>query len=64
VLVLRRKVGETIVLTGDIKITVLAIKGEWVRIGVSAPPEITIMREEVLHAPKKAEGKEENSNEE
>ena len=38
-LVLRRKVGESIVLDGVINISVLAVEGERVKIGISAPPE-------------------------
>jgi carbon storage regulator len=50
-LVLRRKVGESIVLAGVINISVLAVEGERVKIGISAPPDITIVREELLRAP-------------
>ncbi len=48
-LVLRRKVGESIVLAGVINVSVLAVEGERVKIGISAPPDITIVREELLH---------------
>ena len=47
-LVLRRKVGESIVLAGVINISVLAVEGERVKIGISAPPDVTIVREELL----------------
>ena len=47
-LVLRRKVGESIVLAGVINVSVLAVEGERVKIGISAPPDITIVREELL----------------
>ena len=47
-LVLRRKVGESIVLAGVINIAVLAVEGERVKIGISAPPDVTIVREELL----------------
>lgn len=50
-LVLRRKVGESIVLAGVINIAVLAVEGERVKIGISAPPDVTIVREELLRAP-------------
>jgi carbon storage regulator len=50
-LVLRRKVGESIVLAGVINISVLAVEGERVKIGISAPPDVTIVREELLRAP-------------
>jgi carbon storage regulator len=46
-LVLTRKVGQSIVLTGDISIVVLAIEGERVKIGVNAPAEVSILREEL-----------------
>jgi carbon storage regulator len=47
-LVLRRKVGETIVLDGVISVSVLAVEGERVKIGIVAPPDVTIVREELL----------------
>jgi len=49
-LVLRRKVGETIVIDGVINISVLAVEGERVKIGIVAPPEVTIVRQELLKA--------------
>lgn len=48
-LVLRRKVGESIVLAGVISIYVLAVEGERVKIGINAPADVTIVREELLH---------------
>ena len=47
-LVLRRKVEESIVLGGVIKVSVLAVEGERVKLGISAPPDIIIVREELL----------------
>jgi carbon storage regulator len=47
-LVLRRKVGESIILAGSIHISVLAVEGERVKIGISAPADVTIVREELL----------------
>ena len=46
-LVLTRKVGEEIIIDGCIRVTVTAVKGEKVRIGITAPPEIRVDREEV-----------------
>lgn len=46
-LVLTRKANQSIVLSGGIRVTILGIKGGQVRIGVSAPPDVTIDREEV-----------------
>jgi carbon storage regulator len=46
-LVLSRKVGEDIVIGENIHIKVVAIRGEKVRIGISAPKEVTVDRQEV-----------------
>lgn len=47
-LVLRRKAGEAIVLNGSITIHMLAVEGERVKLGISAPPEVVIVRSELL----------------
>ena len=46
-LILTRRVGEKLIIADDIKVTVLAIKGGQVRIGVEAPDDIEIYREEI-----------------
>lgn len=46
-LVISRRIGETIVVAGNIRITVLADKGGKVRLGISAPDSVCIDREEV-----------------
>ncbi len=46
-LVLTRRVGEEIVIDGDIRITVTAVEGERVRIGVTAPESVRVDRREV-----------------
>jgi carbon storage regulator len=46
-LVLTRKVGEEIVIGDNIRVTVVELKGGKVRLGVSAPPEIAVDRDEV-----------------
>ncbi|ABQ13329.1 carbon storage regulator CsrA [Dichelobacter nodosus] len=48
-LILTRRVGETIIIDDQIKVTVLAVKGNQVRLGVQAPDEIAIHREEIYH---------------
>jgi carbon storage regulator len=48
-LVLRRKVGESIVLAGVINISILAVEGDRVKIGINAPADVTIVREELLY---------------
>ena len=47
-LVLTRKVGEGIIIGDDIKITVVELKGGGVRIGIDAPREIKVHRQEVF----------------
>ncbi len=49
-LVLTRKLGETIAIDDDIKIVVVQIKGKQVRLGIEAPRETKIHREEVYVA--------------
>jgi carbon storage regulator len=46
-LVLTRRVGEQIIIASDIQITVTAIKGERVRLGIKAPRHVRVDREEV-----------------
>lgn len=46
-LVLGRRVGETLVIGEDIKVTVLSISGNQVRLGIAAPNEVAVNREEV-----------------
>ncbi len=46
-LILTRKVGETLVIGGDIEVTVLGQKGNQVRLGVEAPREVSVHRQEI-----------------
>lgn len=46
-LILTRRVGETIVIGDDVVVTVLGIKGNQVRIGINAPKNVTVHREEI-----------------
>jgi carbon storage regulator len=48
-LVLSRRLGETLIIGDDVKITVLGISGNQVRIGIDAPKEVSIHREEVYN---------------
>ena len=47
-LILTRKPGEAIVINGDIRIRVLSIEGERVKLGVDAPREVPVLRQELL----------------
>ena len=49
-LALSRKKGEAIVINNDIEITILEVKGEQVKIGVEAPKEVKVFRQEVFNA--------------
>ncbi|MEK6730574.1 MAG: carbon storage regulator CsrA [Pseudomonadota bacterium] len=46
-LILTRRVGETLVIGDDVMVTVLGIKGNQVRIGVNAPKTVSVHREEI-----------------
>jgi len=47
-LILTRRLAETLVIGGGITVTVLDIKGSRVRIGVNAPRDVVVQREEIL----------------
>ena len=46
-LILTRKVGEKIIIGENVTVTVLAVKGSQIRIGIDAPREIQVHREEI-----------------
>ncbi|MAM71818.1 MAG: carbon storage regulator [Gammaproteobacteria bacterium] len=46
-LILTRRVGETLMIGDDVTVTVLGVKGNQVRIGVNAPKDVAVHREEI-----------------
>lgn len=46
-LILTRRVGETLVVGDEITVTVLGVKGNQVRLGVNAPKDVSVHREEI-----------------
>lgn len=46
-LILTRRVGESLIINDDITVTILGVKGNQVRVGIKAPKNISIHREEV-----------------
>ncbi|HHF6794147.1 TPA: carbon storage regulator CsrA [Haemophilus influenzae] len=46
-LILTRKVGESILIGNDISITILSVRGNQVKLGVEAPKEVSVHREEI-----------------
>jgi carbon storage regulator len=53
-LVLTRKINETIIIAENIRVTIMAIHGRKVRLAIEAPQEVAILREELVRRPGQA----------
>ncbi len=59
-LILTRRVGETVMVGEDVTVTVLGVKGNQVRIGVNAPRDVAVHREEIYQRIKHEQGDEDS----
>ncbi|MEE3609808.1 carbon storage regulator CsrA [Avibacterium paragallinarum] len=53
-LILTRKVGESLLIGDDISITILNVRGNQIKVGVNAPKDISVYREEIYQRVKEA----------
>ena len=63
-LILTRRVGETLMIGDEVTVTVLGVKGNQVRIGVNAPRDVTVHREEIYERIKQEQMAEQGNSEE
>lgn len=54
-LILTRRVGETVMIGDDVTVTILGVKGNQVRVGVNAPRDVAVHREEIFERIKREE---------
>ncbi len=58
-LILTRRVGETVVIGDDVTVTVLGVKGNQVRLGINAPRDVAVHREEIYERIRREQTEEE-----
>jgi carbon storage regulator len=61
-LILTRRVGESVVIGDDVSVTILGVKGNQVRIGVTAPMDVSVHRQEIYERIKKEQEAEPSAN--
>ncbi len=57
-LILTRKIGEALMIGEDVTVTVMDVKGNQVRIGISAPKDVAVHREEIFERIKQEKAEE------
>ena len=62
-LILTRRVGETVMIGDDVTVTVLGVKGNQVRVGINAPKNVAVHREEIFERIKREQQGEPSSGE-
>jgi carbon storage regulator len=61
-LILTRRVGETVMIGNEVTVTVLGVKGNQVRIGVNAPKDVAVHREEIYERIKREQDQDSHAN--